>query len=282
MGVKTLKKLLNMKRISLIIFSLFISIHIYSQKISLGPELGVNVIPLESTNYGYNFQLGFHIGGHLKYKISEKFNISTGIFMTQKKMKYDMADTSSVFEYYSSLFQLAGIDEEEIDSIAQSFGANTDVYEITEGTTSQLFFTIPLLANFKFRNFNTYAGPYVGMLFSATKRQEKKTQIPLLNVIDISQFDTTGFASSFLPEAEEVSTSSRADKNNLRVMDLGFNIGIGYEINNLHFNLMYSQSFFDYRDNRNGDDFSPLKTLRFSMVYLFSLKQKSDSTPLIE
>lgn len=254
----------------------------YSQKISLGPELGVNVIPLENSNYGYNYQLGFHIGGHLKYHISEKFKLSTGIYMTQKKMKYNFADTSSIFEYYSTLFQFGGIDEEEIDSIAKSFGANTDVYEVTQGTVSELFFTIPILANFKFKNFNAYIGPYVGLLFSANKKQEVKTQVPLLNVIDISQYDTTGFASSFLPEAEETTTSSRSDKNNIRVVDIGFNTGIGYEMNNLHFNLMYSQSFFDYRDNRENDDFSSLKTFRLSIVYLFDLKQNIESTPRIE
>jgi len=272
-----------MKKLTLLLIIVTLSsFKLYSQKISIGPELGLNIIPLEKTNYGHIFQLGFHIGGNLKYHISEKFKISTGIYMTQKKMKYDMSDTSSIFEYYNSLFQLAGIDEQEIDSIAQSFGANTSVYEITEGTVSELFITIPILANFKFKNFNTYIGPYAGLLFSANKKQEKTTQIPLLNVIDISQFDSTGFASSFLPEAEEVSSSSKADKNNIRIMDLGFNIGIGYQMNNLHFNLLYSQSLFDYRKNKNGDDFSALKTLRLSMVYLFDLKQINDSSPSIE
>ena len=278
-----MKKLHEMKKTTLILLLIGItSFKVYSQKVSIGPELGVNIIPLEKTNYGHNFQLGFHVGGNLKYHISEKFKISTGIYMTQKKMKYDMSDTSSIFEYYSDLFQFGGIDEAEIDSIAQSFGANTNVYEITEGTVSELFITIPILANFKFKNFNTYIGPYAGLLFSANKKQEKTTQIPLLNVIDISQFDTTGFASAFLPEAEEVSSSSKADKDNIRIMDLGFNIGIGYQMNNMHFNLMYSQSIFDYRKNRNGDDFSALKTIRLSMVYLFDLKQKNDSSPSIE
>ena len=35
-----------------------------SQKLSLGPELGINIIPLESTDIGTNFHLGYHFGGH--------------------------------------------------------------------------------------------------------------------------------------------------------------------------------------------------------------------------
>lgn len=237
---------------------------------------------MESTNYGYNYQLGFHFGGHLKYHVSEKFKISTGLYLTQKKKQYSYADTSSVFEEFSELFQYGGIDEEEVDSIAQSFGANTDVYADTKGMVSEVFLKVPVLANFKFGNFNTYVGPYFGMLLTATKKQETRTQIPLMSVLDISQFDSTGFASAFLPEADETETSKKSDKNNLTTVDMGFNIGFGYEMNNLHFNLMYSQSFLDYRKDRKGDDFSPLRTFRISVVYLFDLEKKTASTPRID
>ena len=261
---------------ALILTSLIILSSIsYSQKISLGPELGVNIIPMENTNYGYNYQLGIHFGGHLKYHVSEKFKISTGLFITQKKKQYSFSDTSSVFEKFSQLFQFGGIDEEEVDSIAQSFGANTDVYDDTKGMVSEIFLKIPVLANFKFNNFNTYIGPYFGMLLTASRKEETRTQIPLLSVIDISQFDSTGFASAFLPEADETSTSKRSGTENLNMLDIGMNVGFGYEMNNLHFNLMYSQGFLDYRKNKGSDKTSPLKTIRFSIVYLFDLEKKT-------
>lgn len=270
-----------MKKITFSLSLLLYVLIIQAQKVSVGPELGINIIPMENTNYGYNYQLGFHLGGHLKYHISDKFKISTGIYMTQKKKMYDNADTSSVFEYFGDLFQFGGIDEQEIDSIAQEFGVNTNIYEDTKGMVSELFIKVPILANFKFQNFNTYIGPYTSLLFSANKKQEIRTQIPLMNVIDISQFDTTGFASAFLPEADETEISSKSDKTNLNSIDIGFNIGIGYEMNNLHFNLFYSQSFLDYRKDKGNNDFSPLRTFRFSVVYLFEINKKNESSPRI-
>jgi len=264
-----------------IIFLIFSSVG-FTQKVSLGPELGINIIPIENTNIGYNYQLGFHFGGHLKYHFSEKFKLSTGIFITQKKKKYESRDTSSIFEYFGSLFQLANIDEQQLDSMAQSFGANTDVLEHTQGMASEVFIKIPLLANYKYKNFNMYLGPYFGLLLMANKKEEIRTQIPLLNVIDISQFDSTGFASAFLPPADETETSSKSTTENLNSLDIGFNVGIGYEMNNLHFNLMYSQSFLDYRNDKGNDDISPLKTIRISMVYLFDLKKNEGSSSRFE
>lgn len=270
-----------MKKYILSLIIITSSLTFKAQKISLGPELGVNIIPMENTNYGYNYQLGFHVGGHLKYHISDKFKISTGIYLTQKKKKYDYADTSSVFEYFSELFQFGFVDEQEVDSIAQQFGVNTDVYENGNGMVSELFIKVPILANFKFKNFNTYIGPYTGLLFSATKKEELRTQIPLMNVIDFSQFDSTGFASAFLPKADEIENSSKSDKTNLKSIDIGFNVGIGYEMNNLHFNLMYSQSFFDYRKDRKNEAYSPLRTFRISIMYLFDLEKKNTTSPRI-
>lgn len=271
-----------MRRLFILICVILLANISYSQKVSIGPELGLNIIPIENTNYGYNYQLGFHFGGHLKYHISDKFKISTGLFLTQKKKQYSFSDTSSVFETYSQLFQFGGIDEEEVDSIAQSFGANTDVYDDTKGMVSEIFIKIPVLANFKFKNFNTYIGPYFGVLLTATKKQETRTQIPLLNVIDISQFDSTGFASAFLPAADETSTSKRSDTKDLNIIDIGMNLGIGYEMNNLHFNLMYSQGFLDYRKDKGDENFSPLRTFRLSIVYLFDLEKKNAAAPRLD
>ncbi len=266
-----------MKKLTFITALLF-SIITYAQKVSIGPELGVNIIPIENTNLGYNYQLGFHFGGHVKYHISEKFKISTGLFITQKKIKFEERDTSSIFEYFGSLFQLANIDEQGVDSIAQSFGLNTDVLKSKQGMHSEIFIKVPILANYKYKNFNMYFGPYFGWLLMASKKEEIRTEIPLLNVIDVSQFDSSGFASSFLPEADATESSSESTTENLNTLDIGYNVGIGYEMNHLHFNLMYSSSFLDYRKDRGDDNVTSLKTIRLSIVYLFDLKKDVDST----
>lgn len=263
-----------MKQYIISLFILFSFSTIFGQKISMGPEIGVNIIPIENTDLGYNYNLGYHFGGHLKYHFSDHFKLSTGLFLTQKKEIYRSADTSSIFDLYGDLLSFAGVDPDQLDSIAQSFGANTDVLESTEGIVSELLIEVPILANYKYRNFNVYLGPYFSFLLSANKKENTRTQIPLLNVIDLNQLDSTGLLSSFLPAADESSSSSTSSTENLESIDIGFNAGIGYEMNNLHFNLMYSQSFNDYRDPKPDAPKQRLNTFRISMVYLFELKKK--------
>ncbi len=127
-----------------------------------------------------------------------------------------------------------------------------------------------------------YLGPYFGYLLTANRQEETRTQIPLLNVIDISQIDSTGLISAFLPPADETTTNSASGTRGLNKMDIGFNVGIGYEMNDLHFNLMYSQGLLDYRDNQGNNDKSPLNTFRFSIVYLFDLKSNTEASARME
>ena len=267
--------LIKMKYFSLALISLFFLTSVYSQKLTIGPELGLNIIPIEKTEIGYNYQLGFHVGGHLKYHLSEHWKLSSGIFLSQKKELFQTTDTSSIIKKYSNIIAFSGVDPEQIDSIAQSFGANTDILEESKELTTELVIEIPLLANYKYKNFNIYAGPYFSFLLGANKTKNVRTQIPLLNVIDINQFDSTGTIESFLPSADETETSSKSSTENLNLFDIGFNIGVGYEFNQLHFNLMYSQSFNDYRKDNADLSIQRLNTIRFTLFYLFNIKKSN-------
>lgn len=254
-----------------------------AQKISLGPELGVNIIPLENTDYGYNYQLGFHFGGHVKYHISDKFKISTGLFLTQKKKAYQFSDTNSVLSVIDGLlssFGGIGAPNLNLDSIINIPGINLDMTDDTKGVQSEVFIKIPVLANYKYKNTNFYLGPYFGFLLMANQKEEITTDVPVFDFIDVSTFDSTGFITSFLPSSG-VKESNSSGTDGLTNFDVGFNAGIGYEMNKLHFNLMYSQSFFDYRKDRKNDDFSPLRTFRISILYLFDLEKKSTASPRI-
>ena len=103
------------------------------------------------------------------------------------------------------------------------------------------------------------------------KKEETRTTIPVLEIIDMSEIDPTGLSSLFLPSADETTTDETSSTENFRLIDFGFNAGLGYEINNLHFNLMYSYGLLDYRDNNDGESLETLKTIRFSIAYLFLL-----------
>lgn len=255
--------------LTVLIYSFSLS---FSQNFSFGPEAGINIIPTENTNIGQNYQLGFVAGGNFKYHISDNFKISTGIYLSQKKKKYAVSDTSSLVDMFSEFLQLTG-DNSEIDSLINSVGVNTDILNTTNGIASSIFIEVPILANFSYKSFNFYVGPYFGALIAVNKKEEVITHTPLLNAFDVSQLDTSGFLSFFLPPENDTITKTSTAKDNFRSLDFGANVGIGYEMNNVHFNLMYSQGLVDYRiDKKNGTN-SPYNSIRVSVAYLFNYKE---------
>ncbi|MBL4668224.1 MAG: outer membrane beta-barrel protein [Flavobacteriales bacterium] len=274
----------------IIILTFLIPLIGFSQKISLGPEIGVNIIPIEHSQIGQEYHLGYHFGGHLKYHFSNKFKLSTGIFLTQKKKGYSSKTTGSVFTLFNDFLNdfgglggglglPVGLDSLGLDSTLNIPGLNTDFTETTRGITSELFIEIPILANYKYKNVNFYLGPYVGILISANRKEEVITDIPILDVIDLDALlggggnGLGGLASSFLPSSG-TKTSSSSGTTSLRKLYMGFNAGIGYEMNNLHFNLMYSHGLLDYRNSNDGLNTETLKLVRLSMVYFFDLGKK--------
>lgn len=263
-----------MKNVITILILLFSFTSVFCQKVSLGPEIGINVIPIEKTDLGQDYQLGYHFGGHLKFNFSKKFRLSTGVFITQKKKGYSSSSTSSLFESFDDLFGgFGGPDTSGLDSLLNVPGLNTDITETTKGITSEIFIEIPVLANYKIKNVNFYLGPYVGILISASKTEEVTTDIPALDVIDLDALGLGGFTSFLFPESgTEISSISGTD--GLRSLDFGFNVGIGYQMNDLHFNLMYSHGLLDYQDDNKGEATETLKLARFSIAYLFDLKKK--------
>lgn len=268
------------------ILTLLIPLVGFSQKVSLAPEIGLNIIPMAGSDIGQNYQFGYHFGGHLKYHFSNKFKLSTGIFLTQKKKEYSSSTTSSAFTLFDDLLNgfgggfgggIGGL-----DSALNIPGLNTNMTESVRGVSSELFIEIPILANYKVKNVNFYLGPYAGLLISANRKEELTTDIPLLDVIDLDlildQSGLGGFGgviSSFLPSSGTES-SERSGTTGLRTFDFGINAGIGYEMNNLHFNLMYSHGLLDYRDDDNkGGSTETLKLFRISIAYFFDLSKQS-------
>ncbi|MBL4594386.1 MAG: outer membrane beta-barrel protein [Flavobacteriales bacterium] len=264
-----------MKKLILTFVTLFSFTHsYYGQKVSMGPEIGMNTIPVENTEIGQNYQLGHHFGGHLKFHFSEKFKLSTGVFISQKKKGYSSSYTSPLVDDLLGGFGgFVGPDTSGLDSLLNIPGLNTDITETTKGITSEIFIEIPILANYKLKNVNFYLGPYIGILLSATKNEEVTTEIPALDVLDLDALGFGGFASFLLPESG-TETTSISGTDGLRSLDFGVNAGIGYEMNDLHFNFMYSYGLLDYRDDNEGEDKETLKLFRVSIAYLFDLTKK--------
>jgi hypothetical protein len=270
----------------------------FGQKVSLAPEIGLNIIPMENTEIGHNFHLGYHVGGHFKYHFSKKIKLSSGVFLTQKKKNYTSSSTGSVFTLFDDLLNgfgglggglPGGADSSSSDLLGLDSlnipGLNTEYTETIRGVSSELFIEIPLLANYKFKNVNFYLGPYAAVLIGAKRKEELTTDIPIMDVIDVDLLleqsglgDFGGVISNFIPKSG-VESSEISGTTGLRKIDTGINAGVGYEMNNVHFNFMYSHGLLDFRDENEGKAPRRLKLFRVSIAYFFDLgKQSSDNS----
>lgn len=242
-----------------------------AQKISIGPELGVNLIPNETNDLGSNYQLGMHFGAQVKYHFSEKFSLSSGIFLTQKKKNYSFVDTTTTVDPIAT-------------SIASSMGGNgenieADVYKTTTGIANELFIQLPVLANYEFKNINFYGGPYASLLVSAKRKEIYETES---TAIDASAFipKEYSFFSSFLQPSSDPETATINSKDGLALFDVGATVGIGYRVEKLNFNLYYSYGFIDYRKDKGEESIDTHKIIQFSIAYLFPLKGSMGSKKL--
>ena len=246
----------------------------FGQKISIGPEVGANIIPLESTDLGTDYKIGMFGGAAFKYKFNDKFGLRSGLYISQKKKNYASSSTSSLLTSLDEMLGLGSMlgDSVSLDSLIDIPGVNMDVNEEIKGNVSQLFIEIPVLASYKLKDFNFYLGPYVGVLLSARRREEITTTTPFLQTFDISEFDETGLFSAFLPPAEQTVSDERTGTDGLNILDFGASAGIGYEADKVNFNLIYSRGFMDYRDDRKDEDLEVHQTIRFTVSYLFDLQ----------
>jgi Outer membrane protein beta-barrel domain len=266
-----------MKKITLITFSIIFTQIVSAQKISIGPEAGVNLIQTESTELGNNFQLGMHFGAHIKYHFNDQFALSSGIFLTQKKKKYTSLDTTTTADPIGGL----------VGGLFGGFGGGgfpgggtsneAQVFTTTYGLVSELYIEVPILANYEISNINFYLGPHVSFLITANSKEFSEEES---TATDISSFIPGGFGNllqGFQTPPNEGTTSSTS-KDGLRTLDIGFTAGIGYRANDhLHFNLMYTYGFLDYREETENLDLENHQITRFSIVYLFNLKGNKEA-----
>lgn len=250
----------------------------FAQKISLGPEIGVNLIPTEKTELGSNYQLGFNIGAQVKYKISENFSLSSGLYLTQKKKLYSSVDTTKTPDLIGSLFSgFAGGGSSNNTSEA-------DVYNTTSGIVSVLYLQTPILANYEYNNINFYAGPYVGLLIAGSRKEVYETESTAIDPSSLLGGSSGGFGSLlsglFTPQPPE--SSSYKSREGLVLCDLGATIGVGYKVDKLNFNLYYNMGFLDYRqyftkgflNYKKSDEVTSLErhsSIQFCVAYLFNI-----------
>ncbi len=259
-----------MKRyFALSLFTLLIALQAFAQdksKFSVGPEIGFNLIPMESkVEIAQDFQLGIYGGLDVQYKLGGSVYLSSGIYASQKRQNYQGSSTRSILDGLGGLFgQDLGLDSLEID------GINLDETTQFTGNHKSLFLQIPVLVNASIGRVSFSLGPYAGFLVHNRKKQFGETTSPFGDLIDPADLEGLGFLNTILGSQEDEIVESTTTEG-LNQLDFGAIAGIGYRVNNLMFKLNYQFGIPDYREDRGDDDFRAHRHLSLSMAYLFEL-----------
>lgn len=244
---------------------------INAQKVTIGPSVGINLIQTEDTDIGRNFQVGLNFGAEINYKFTEKWSLNTGLFFTQKKKHYSFIDTTTALNLGGLLGGILGGGGTTPNDL------QADVFNTTNGVVTENFIEIPFFVSYQLKKINFFIGPSVGYLISATRNEITTSESTATDIGSLIPGGTGGLGgvTNLLGGANNTtSTRTSSSKEGLRDFDLSTAVGIGYGMDNLKFNLLYSFGVLDYRDNREGD-FESLNFFRFSIVYLFPLKLKN-------
>lgn len=238
-----------------IVFLIFAK-SINAQIIEYGPVLGTNLMSVDRDTFGLKYLPNFHLGGEVRFKINRSWSIESGIYFTQKTHYYYRNDTTPL-----SLFGF----EDQLEDIEN---VDFSVYNQFNSRSIQYFLEVPLKVNFHLCNFSVSVGGYFNYMLFATAKSEETTAVPLLQAIDIEEFDPTGTIGNFLPEPYVYEFDDDASISDLKPIDFGLTAGIGYKLNRIGIEASYNYGLLPYRK----DSDKTYQFLRLSINYLFSYK----------
>jgi len=253
----------------------------FAQKIKFGPEAGLNIMLLNKSAIGNNAQLAYTLGGNFRYSISKHLQFNSGIYLAQKKVHYQQ-NYSQANTLINTLIELAGgFDSLGIDPTLINTSSEVNV----EGVINEHFIQLPLEIIYNYERLNVFGGAYAGYLLTANRNEIKETRFALTEAIDIGALAGGGatgtLINSFLPPPYKKEVSSSHSKKDLNKLDIGFTLGAGYELDNFCFTIHYTQGFLDYRSS-GGSEHQSFKYISFTTTYLFSIKDKVNTTLQVE
>ena len=252
-------------KLLLLVLSLNLSLS-YAQKLKFGPEIGFNLINVETQDIGDNYQTGWHTGGFAEYKLKNWLSVSGGIYYTQKRQSSESKETTP--NALSLLLIQQGI--EGLD------GIDLNTYTQTNSRLTLNYLQLPLLAVFKHKNFNLKLGGYFGYMFNTRSKVRQVKNTPFTSVIDLNEIgldaidpSISQLVSSFLPPATETNFIESSSKTGLSSIDFGLKAGLTYQVNSIGFNTSYVYGLKDYRSSNSNEIFKNNSYVQFSISYYF-------------
>lgn len=250
-----------MKKLSFLIAFCWAS-SINAQSWELAPELSVNLLPVESGQFGLTAQPGFSGGAYVRYRLNDNWSFRSGVYFTQKRHAYAQVDSGQI-NLFGQEDQILGLENVDLST-----------YEYTNGSVSQYYLELPILAEFNWSSFNVFLGPYLGYQLFARSRIEEISEAPALRVIDLDALDPDGQLSAFLPDPYSYSFRESSSKSGLNDWDLGVRTGAGLKVNRLAFSAAYNFGMLPFRSDNASLAFNAYHYAQFSVAYVFTLRKK--------
>ena len=248
----------------------------FSQGIKVGLELAANLNPINKQEMHQDFMLGIHSGIKSQIQLKNNFYISTGLNVTQKSQYMEVMEVGSITNNLERVLQLFGGSPIDIDSVSNAFGINTDIVSTQKISIKTNHLQSSVMGTYQVKNFQIHLGGYAGILLTVNKKIQKTQTVPLLEAINISQFDSTGLVSLLLPQSGEEKYQESNSTDDLNNFDFGVISGISYTSNHLNFGIYYTQGFADFRFTPTDNNLATYKSLRFSVAYLIKVKKEED------
>ncbi|MCH2229479.1 MAG: PorT family protein [Crocinitomicaceae bacterium] len=242
-----------------------ISIKASAQDLFVGPEIGINLVKIETQQIGNDYQPGIFGGATVEYNFNKALSLRTGVYYSQGRQQTSELDTTEL-----NLFGL--IDPSSIP------GVDLNTYSETTNRYTQHYLQIPIMVNYSFKNLNIFGGGYLGVKVADKRKSKTVSTTPFMSTIDLGSIDPTGFVSSFLPAANESTFDESSDNSNLNTLDYGIKAGIGYELKNFNINASYQFGIPDFRTDRGENDLQRHQFFQLSISYLMGLNFNSSKS----
>ncbi len=259
-----------MKKLLLSLFA-GTSFFAYSQKVAIGPDVGLNVMKVNASKISPNYQMGFNGGVKLFVGLTDKVSLSTGLYADQRFQTYENSSFKPLTDYSPTLAAIIDADALNIN------GLFLNVIEENSARVNNFYGRLPITLNLHVEKFHFSFGGYYAHLLSSRTNIETNTRVPVLETIDIGEIigdNVIGnITSSLLPDASNFTSDFIKSKDGLNSSDAGLIVGVGYMDENAGFNINYMYGVLDYRASKSGDLVNN-STLNFTFSYLIDFKQR--------
>ncbi|WP_338789968.1 porin family protein [Bernardetia sp. MNP-M8] len=208
-----------------------------------------------------SFLVTFQATAQIQFGVKAGLNINNIGFISENED--DELDTKMLFRYHVGA--TANYDINEVLSLQPSLlfsvkgfrvneSAKDDFSESTlKGHGSFYYLEIPINLAYKINNFQIYAGPYAAFGIGGNGKSETTQKI---NFGGLVSEQTITDKITYKPYYREITQDDdfKDNENPYSGLDYGLNIGVGYKVNNLLFNVGYSYGLGNWLPKAEGNN----------------------------